>query len=268
MKKYLSLLKYEFKTIFKSSMSVFMLLYPVLMLFITGFILPAVLEKTTSANSNATTITLLIGFVLTLSMGGFLMGAMLGFSLIENKDENTLINIATTPVTVSGYTTFKVIYTTILAFFANLVLIGGLKLIASNKYIIVFMGNTIRLLDRISIGQMLIFAVVASLVVPMIALVIGAIAKNKVEGFAFMKSSGIIIMIPLLALLNTFQDWKQYLLGIVPNFWAVKALLNLVLDSQDSSNLSFNMYMVIGGIITLIIGYISFRFFVRKSNLK
>jgi hypothetical protein len=40
------------------------------------------------------------------------------------------------------------------------------------------------------------------------------------------------------------------------------------LDSQDSSNLSFNMYMVIGGIITLIIGYISFRFFVRKSNLK
>jgi fluoroquinolone transport system permease protein len=268
MKKYLSLLKYEFKTILKSSMSVFMILYPLLMLFITGFILPAVLEKTTSANSNASMITLLIGFVLTLSMGGFLMGAMLGFSLIENKDENTLINIATTPVTVSGYTTFKIIYTSVLAFLANLLLVGGLKLIASNKYVIVYMGETIRLLDRISIGQVLIFSVVASLIVPMIALVIGAIAKNKVEGFAFMKSGGIIIMIPLLTLLNTFQDWKQYLLGIAPNFWAIKAILNLVLGTQNSSNMSFNMYMVVGGIYTLIVGFICFRFFVKKSNLK
>jgi len=268
MKKYLSLLKYEFKTIIKSSMSVFMLIYPLFMLFITGFILPQVLLKTTDATSNGATISLLIGFVLTISMGGFIMGAMLGFSLLENKDENTLINIAVSPVTVSGYTKFKVLYSTVLAFISNLILVGGLKLIASDKYVINYMGETIRLLDRIDIFQMLVFSVVSSLIVPMIALVIGAIAKNKVEGLALMKSSGFIVMIPMLSLLSIFQDWKQYLIGIVPNFWSIKALLNLALGTSNPTDLSFGMYMLIGTVYTIGIGIVCLRFFIKKSNLK
>ncbi|MBU0997369.1 MAG: hypothetical protein KKE16_04915 [Firmicutes bacterium] len=275
MKKYTSLLKYEMKTIMKDSMSVIMILYPFLIVFITGFIIPAILERTTDSSSTASMNTLLIGFVITLSMGGFVMGAMLGFSLLENKDENTLINIAVTPVTVSGYATFKVIYTTVIAFLANLFMVGGLKLVAVNKYVITIGTTTIKLLDTINIGEMLAFSFVASLVVPMIALVIGAVAKNKVEGFAFMKSSGIIILIPLLALLNMFKDAKQYILGIVPNFWAMKALLNelmnevnTVMGITNSSNLNFYWYMVIGAVYTILIGYVCLRFFIKKSNLK
>jgi len=97
-----------------------MIMYPFLIVFITGFIIPAILERTTDTSSAASMNTLLIGFVITLSMGGFVMGAMLGFSLLENKDENTLTNIAVSPVTVSGYATFKVVYTTIMSFFANM----------------------------------------------------------------------------------------------------------------------------------------------------
>ncbi|MGE0003872.1 MAG: hypothetical protein AB7S88_05385, partial [Candidatus Izemoplasmatales bacterium] len=180
MKKYLSLLRYEFKTILKDSMSIIMITYPLLMLFILGFLVPAILEKTTDPSSNATMLTLIIAFVMMVSMGGFVTGAILGFSLLENKDENTLINIAVSPVKVSGYATFKVAYTTVLAIIANLVMVGGIKLLASDQYIIVVGTSTIHLLDSISWGQVVLFALVASLVVPMIALVIGAIAKNKV----------------------------------------------------------------------------------------
>jgi len=90
-----------------------------------------------------------------------------------------------------------------------------------------------------------------------------------------MKSSGIIILIPLLAFLNIFKNAKQYILGIVPNFWAMKALLNELMEQvntvmgvTNTSNLNFYWYMIIGAVYTILIGYISLRFFIKKSNLK
>ncbi|MDD3958324.1 MAG: hypothetical protein PHO96_05495, partial [Candidatus Izemoplasmatales bacterium] len=133
MKKYAGLLKYELKTLFKDSMTLFMLIYPVMMLFIMGFVLPEILEKTASADTNATTYTLLIGFVVVLSIGGFISGAMLGFSLLENKDENTLVNIAVSPITVTGYTNFKILYTYLIAIMGNFIMVGGLKICATSK---------------------------------------------------------------------------------------------------------------------------------------
>lgn len=268
MKKYLALLKYELKTILKDSMGLFMLLYPLLMLFIMGFLLPEILSRTTSTDSNASAITLLIGFVVTLSIGGYIMGVMLGFSLLENKDENTLQNIAASPVRISGYTMFKIIYTYFFALLGNWVMIGGLKLVASDLYQVTYQSVTIRLLDQISWGHVAIFAFVSGLIVPTIALVIAAIAKNKIEGFAFMKSGGFVIMMPLLALLDFFMDWKQYLLGLFPNFWYVKPLLNLALSLDQESNMPFYLYMLIGAVYTIGLSFLTYRLFIRKANLK
>lgn len=271
MKKYMSLLKYELKTILKDSLSLIMIIFPLLIIFIMGVILPGILAKTTVSSSNATMNALLIGFVVAIAMGGFVMGAMLGFSLVENKDENTLVNIAVTPLTVSGYTVFKIIYSSVFAFFGNVVMLGGLKLIASDKYIIEIGGNAIRLLDTISIPELLVFSLVSALVVPMIAIVIGLVAKNKVEAFAVMKSFGLVVMLPGLSLLNIFHDGKQYILGIIPNFWTMKALLNefyRALGLGSASDLPFYAYMIIGALYMLLVGYLSVKFFVKKSNLK
>lgn len=268
MKKYLALLKYELKTILKDSMGLFMILYPLLMLFVCGFLLPAILGRTTSADSNASTITLLIGFVVVLSVGGYIMGVMLGFSFLENKDENTLQNIAASPVRISGYALFKIIYTYVIALIGNWVMIGGLKLIASDKYEVVYNSISIRLLDQIGWGHVAVFAAVSSLMVPAVALVVASIAKNKIEGFAFMKSGGFIIMMPLLTLLTFFMDWKQYFLGFFPNFWSIKPLLNLALSSTQEANLSFYLYMLIGAVYTLGLSFLAYRMFIKKANLK
>lgn len=271
MKKYRNMLGYEFKTLLKNSLSIFMLFFPLFIVFILGFIIPAILERTTTPDSIATMNTLLIGFVVSLVMGGFVSGAMLGFSIIENKDENTLLNIAVTPITVSGYTTFKIIYTTVIAFLGNIVMVGGLKLIATSKYVITLGTSSIYLLDAINIPELIVFSLVSSLTVPMIAVVMGLVAKNKVEGFATMKSFGLVVMLPILSLLNVFHDAKQYILGIFPNFWTMKALLNEVyseLGMSDPSNLSFAMYMIIGTIYTVFVGVLCVKLFVKKSNLK
>ena len=264
MKKYLSLVKYEFKTIVKDLMNLFILLYPVLMLFICGYLLPAIVEKTAGTDSNSAAIVLLIGFVMLISLGGFMMGAMLGFSFLDNRDENTLLNIAASPVTVSGYATFKIIFTYILAILGNIFMVGGLKLLASESYVVNYGGMTIGLFDHITYGHIIIFSIVSSLIVPFVALVLGAIAKNKIEGFAMIKGGGLFVMIPMLILLESFQDAKQYIFGIFPNFWPMKALLNLSLGTQNAANMNFWLYMLIGAIYPILLGVFALKMFVKK----
>jgi fluoroquinolone transport system permease protein len=269
MKKYLNLLKYEMKTLIKDSMNRFMIFYPLLMLFIIGYLLPKIVQKTTSGIETAGAIyTLLIGFVMALAIGGYVMGAMLGFSLLENKDEKTILSIAVTPITVEGYATFKITYTYVFAIISNLIILGGAKLFASNQYVIDMGAGPVSLFDNISYLHILIFAIVNSLLVPAIALIFAAFAKNKVEGFAFMKGGGMIIMTPLLAIIPALTDVKQYILGIIPNFWAIKAMLNLALNSSEPSNLNFYIYLVIGAVYSILISVVSLKFFIKKSELK
>jgi len=264
MKKYLSLFKYEMKTIVKDLMNLFMLIYPLLMLFICAYLLPKIIERTTDAGSNAQAITMLIAFTMTLSIGGFFMGAMLGFSLLDNKDENILLNISVSPVTISGYATFKIIYTYVFAVISNLIMVGGLKLFASEAYVVNYGGVTIGLLDAINYGHVIVFSFVAALLVPFVAMILAAFAKNKIEGFAYVKGGGIFIMLPMLIIMEAFQDAKQYIFGIFPSFWPLKALLNLAIGNQDPSNMGFWLYMVIGAVYPILLGMFALRVFIKK----
>ncbi len=93
-----------------------------------------------------------------------------------------------------------------------------------------------------------------------------AIAKNKIEGFALMKTGGILFMVPMLILLETFGDWKQFILGIAPNFWAVKGFFNLAFDTQGSNDLGYGMYLWIGSLYMIALAGISLRFFIKRVN--
>lgn len=264
MKKYLSLLKYEFKTLVKDPINLFLLVYPFLILSISGFLIPAITNKID--NSNNVAVTLMIMLAVSLSVGSFITGGLLGFSLIENKDENTILNISVTPISIKGYTIFKIIYTYIFAMIGNIIIIGGLKVIASQQYVIELNGQVINLLDNILWLQVITFSIVSSLLVPTVALIISSFSKNKIEGFAFIKGGAIVIMIPVLSLLSTFSDTKQYILGIVPNFWAVKGLLNSALASQESSNLNYYIYLLFGVIYSLLISIISYKIFTKRLH--
>lgn len=266
MLKYQRLLRYELKTILSDPFYLVMLFYPFLMLFVCAYLLPAILAKTTLPTSSAHATTLLIGFIVLISVGGFMMGALLGFSFLENKDENTLINIAASPLSVKGYTLFKSAYSYCLSLLANLVMLGGLKLFASDAYTLSYGGEIVRLLDKISYGQIILFALVASFIVPIVALLLASIANNKMEGFAMIKTGGLLIMLPLLLLLPGLQDGKQYILGLIPHFWATKGLLSLVLPTTQAVNLDFGLYLGVGVVYQLLLGYGLLRLFIKKTS--
>ena len=82
-----------------------------------------------------------------------------------------------------------------------------------------------------------------------------------------MKSTGIIMLVPALLALPTFRDIKQYLLGIFPNFWFTKALMNKMLPFafNSPSDLSFYWYIAIGIVLSLVYSVLIFKFFMKRA---
>jgi fluoroquinolone transport system permease protein len=210
---------------------------------------------------------MIIAFVMLLAIGGFAMGILLGFSLLENKDEQTILSIAVTPIKVSGYILFKTIYAYAFSIVGNLIMLLGIKFFAYEAYSFQYGAATFGF-DNITLGNIIAFSFVDSLMVPAVGAVTAAISRNKIEGFAFMKSGGLLFMIPALVLLNVFSDWKQYFLGFAPNFWPLKGLLNLALGSQASSDLPYWAYLAIGAIYMIVLGGLAIRFYIKKTGLE
>lgn len=268
MKSLLSLTGYELKTLLRDPMNLFMFIYPFFMLFFMGWAIPSLLALSgLPIDSGEYALSLTIIFVVILAVGGMISGILLGFSLLENKDEKTIQAIAVSPVTVSGYAWFKSFYTYIIGLLGTLVMVGGIIVFFSDAYTYSFNGIPFGL-SQISFFDLVIFSAVSSLLTPTIGAMIAALAKNKIEGFALMKTAGILFIVPALVLLEAFGDWKQYLLGITPNFWPVKAFLNLAFQQQGSSDLSFYGYMVIGTFYMTVLAAISIRFFIKRVSVE
>ena len=98
----------------------------------------------------------------------------------------------------------------------------------------------------------------------LLALLLGALAKNKVEGFAWIKGFGMLAFIPLLLLLPAFSGAKQYFLGVFPNFWASKALAVRLLAEADPANLPFALYLIIGALFSALAIAGAWRLFFKK----
>jgi len=261
MKKYFGLFKYEIKTILKDKFGFILIIYPLLMFAIIGFVLPAAGNNSTA---EMTALLFVIVMVMSLSFGSYMAGVLLGFSLIENKDENTIHGIAVTPVTVSGYILFKLVYIYMFSVIGNLFLIGGLKIFAAEAYVIEYGGETLNLLSNISWGHVFIFSFVNSFFAASVALLLATFASNKIEGFAYLKAGGIFLLLPLLSLLSFFSDGKQYILGVIPNFWPTKAMLNIMMINRHPSNLNFYLYMLIGFLYMIVLAAFSFKLLKRK----
>ena len=110
MSKYLSLLKYEGKTIVRDPMNLYMCLFPIIVLFLSSFVFPMIFESIDPTQAAALKMTMLLLLVIILAFGSFFLAAMTTFLLLEHKDEHTLNTIAVTPVGTSGYLKFKIAY--------------------------------------------------------------------------------------------------------------------------------------------------------------
>ena len=119
-----------------------------------------------------------------------LMGSVVGFLLLDQRDDRTLTALQVTPLTVEGYLTYRI---------AVPILVSVPVMMAS-----------IAIADLVEMGFLpaLVAAVQAAPTAPLYALFVGAFASNKVQGFALLKGVGVLTWPPVLAWFVT-SDWQS-----------------------------------------------------------
>ncbi len=261
MMKYLKLFSFEIKNIIREPMTMIMLVYPIMMIGVGAFVIPVLIDNYAQTQDGMEMASLVV-IVVFANLAPFVTAAMLGFNLLDHKDENTLDSIRVTPLSLRGYVLFKSVYAYLISFNASFWSLQGTKLLSGDSYS--FGG--VNLWERFELSYIIIYALVAALFTPVFGLILSAFSRNKIEGFAFMKVSGTIALLPVIIVLETMQDFKQYFLGIFPTFWPTKGLMVSSDLLTHNHNIAVWLYMVIGMVYSITLSVIIYRIFEKKLN--
>lgn len=238
----ITMLKHETKNLLREKMTLVMMLYP-LLIGVAGRIL---LDREIIYGQGVS----LAAMLFTL-FAGFAYGAMAGFSLLDDRDDQVLESIQISPVSVNWYIWLKICFAFVLAVIAD-------------SFIIWFTGAL-----NIGLCDIFLLATLSALQVPIVAFFVNAFAKNKVEGFVTMKGAGFSLIFPVAAYF--FLDWKEWLFSFAPAHWLAKAVQYLTLQPAIEAgvvqmNLNFHQYIGIGFIYSLLLVLGAFTLF-KKRNL-
>ncbi len=129
-------------------------------------------------------------------------GAVIGFLLLDEKDDRTLTALQVTPLPLNSYILYRVAVPILLTF--------GLM------FVLFPLAN----LTPFDLRTVLLTALAAAPMAPMLALMFGSLAQNKVQGFALMKLTGFIFIAPVVAYFAP-AGW-ELAFGIVPTYWPMK----------------------------------------------
>ncbi|HEX6383923.1 MAG TPA: hypothetical protein VF177_04560, partial [Anaerolineae bacterium] len=129
-------------------------------------------------------------------------GMVIGFLLLDQRDDRTLTALQITPLSLNGYLAYRLAVPTLLSVLLTLIVLP----------LAGFAG--------IGFLPLLLAAIVAALLAPLFALFLAAFAENKVQGFALMKAAGIILFPPLIAYFVP-SGW-QLAFGVMPTYWPAR----------------------------------------------
>jgi fluoroquinolone transport system permease protein len=176
-----------------------------------------------------------VGFDLTpyypLIMGGYLMtapgivGMVIGFLLLDERDARTLSAVRVTPLSMRRYLAYRV----------------TLPLLAGTATTLI--GYPLIGLTSLPMMILLPIAAVAALSAPSLALVLAKAAPNKVAGFAVVKLLNMISLLPIVAFF--VSPPLQYVAGVLPAFWPMRALWSAAVGD------SFSTYLFVGSFVGL-----------------
>ena len=221
-------LKHELKLMLRDKMYTFLLAYPIIMSVVAYFLMPYLEEQGAGIGTHIVT----LFFIL---LNGFMFGAITGFTLLDDQDDNVLLSLKITPINVNHYVWIKLGISYILGILSTL--------------LIIITSGFINIVDPFNL---IFILVLAPLHGPIIALLVNAFASNKVEGFVIMKASGLILLAPVAALFLT--DWKELFLSVLPGFWPAR-LIAIELIPMDYFISSTFLYFILGLIVNGLVIY-------------
>jgi fluoroquinolone transport system permease protein len=132
-----------------------------------------------------------------------LVGMAIGFLLLDERDNQTLLALQVSPLSMRNYVAYRISVPVLLS--VVLVLVA---------YPLAGLGN-------LTFWQQVIVALTAALSAPLWMLFLGGFAANKIQGFALVKATGFILLfLPMIAYFIT-SGWR-WAFGVLPTFWPLK----------------------------------------------
>jgi len=131
-----------------------------------------------------------------------LVGWVTGFLLLEDRDDGPLLAVDVTPVGKRGFLGYRVAVTALVT--------TAITLYAAPLVI-----------PEFGWSMAVLMAVLIAMEAAMVAVVLPAIARNKVEGLALTKLINLVSIVPLIAIL---ASPLRLLAGVVPSFWVGELL--------------------------------------------
>ncbi|MGI9324848.1 MAG: hypothetical protein ACR2PZ_06480 [Pseudomonadales bacterium] len=132
-----------------------------------------------------------------------LAGLVIGFLLLDQRDDNTLAALQVTPLSLRGYLAYRIAAPIVLSIVLTIVLFR------------------IAALTPVSFFPLFWMSIAVAPLAAVFALFLGTFAANKVQGFALTKANGVITLPPVTAYFVA-GDW-QLAFGVVPTYWPAKA---------------------------------------------
>ncbi len=234
-----TIIKAEFKNMFRDKMYAFFAIYPAVFGALGYFLVDWLKDNPDSAQWAPIVSMMLI--VVT----GYVFGALIAFTLLDDKDDKVLMSLKITPINVKHYIYIKMLAGMIFGFIATLVLILATNFLPGSN-IFVILG--VSLLGAIQ--------------VPSVTLIVNSFSDNKVEGFVVMKLSGIVIMFPLIGFFVT--GWVQYFLGVAPGYWAGRIV---ELELVASENGSLILVFLAGVLYNILATWLLMKVYTKRSNI-
>lgn len=177
----------------------------------------------------------LIGGLLAL-LAPMLFGCVVGFLLLDQKDDGTLTALRVTPLTPAGYLAYRIAIPMALS-------------IVMTPLVLELGGFT-----SVGLGERILAGAAAAPLAPAFALFVASVARNKVQGFALMKAAGVINWPPILAWFVTSR-W-QLAFGLCPTYWPVKFYWEL-----EAGGPAAWIYLVVDLVfLSLLIAWLARRF--------
>ncbi|MFQ5739974.1 MAG: hypothetical protein ACE5JX_13280 [Acidobacteriota bacterium] len=192
----------DWKSIRRDPMLRWLILYPVAIAFLLRWLTPVItasLESRFGFDLRPYYV-LIMSFALLIMPG--LCGMVIGFLLLDQRDDRTLTALQVTPLSLGGYLSYRLAMPMVLSLLFTLLLIPLAGLV------------------QVGFWALLASALSAAPLAPLYALFLASFASNKVQGFALAKGVGVLMIPPLVAYFVASR-W-QLAFGLAPHYWPAK----------------------------------------------
>ena len=234
-----TILKAELKNITRDKMYMFFAIYPVIFGALGYFLVEWIQSEFPQSIWDAITAMMLI------IVTGYVFGALIAFTLLDDKDDKVLMSLKITPISVKQYVLVKILVGMVFGFIATLILLLATDFLPNSNFFVI-----------------IAVALLGAIQVPSVALIVNSFSDNKVEGFVIMKLSGMVILFPVIGFLVT--GWVQYFLGIAPGYWAGRIVELELIPSEEGSAL---LVFFAGVAYNILATWLLMKLYTKRSNI-